>query len=274
MKSRTLTLQTGLNVHYLIAGDRGAPPVVLLHGYPSNCYLWRHCLPELAKRFYVIVPDLPGHGRTDKPLDQSYDLDFFVSFLKAFYDALKIERADLVAHDLGGMAALGFVSRFPEMTRRFVIMDTMPFVKWPIIFRSLMGYLKNPFFAWLSLFRSQFKFSLKHFAVYQKGAVTDEMVDLYFKPWVENRNSRKVYRKVIMAPPEKIIEPIENVRKIQHPTLILWGDKDRIFPIRIAQRLKTDIPNSELTIVPDCGHFLPEEQPKIVTKHMLEFLDR
>lgn len=273
MDSRMVQLHDGMNIHYLSAGDVTSAPVVMLHGYPANSYLWRHSIPELARQFYIIAPDLPGHGKSDKPLDVNYDLDYYVSFLLAFYSALGIQQADLIAHDLGGMIALGFVSRYPDMTGRFIIMDTAPYVKWPPFLQVLMKSLRNPFLARLSLFRSQFKSSLKRVAVYRKHAVTDEMVDLYLTPWVKNRNSRKAYRKVIMAPPEKMTEPIESLRKIQQPTLIIWADKDRVFPIQIARDLNTDLPNSKLAIVSECGHFLPEEQPEVVTRHLVEFLN-
>ena len=154
-----------------------------------------------------------------------------------------IRQADLAAHDLGGMAAIGFVSRFPNRTRRLVIMDTAPYVDWPLFVRLVVKNLGNPIFAWLSLFRFQFKLTLKCITIYRKQAVTDEMVDLYLTPWLKDRDSRKAYRQAILVPPEKISQSAENIRRIQQPALILWAEKDRLFPIQVARRLKTDPSN-------------------------------
>jgi pimeloyl-ACP methyl ester carboxylesterase len=107
-------LSNGIRTHSLIAGRSAAEPIGSRHGYPANCFLWQDCIAELAPYFPIRAPDLPGHGKTDKPLDCDYDLGFFVRFLSDYFDSMGLAKATLITHDLGGMAGLGFVARHPE----------------------------------------------------------------------------------------------------------------------------------------------------------------
>ncbi len=103
MQNHFTTLDNGRRIHYLASRRGKKPSLILLHGYLVTAQLWRHIIPPLAERFRIYAPDLPGHGESDKPLDVDYDLDFLVCFLAEFYDALGLERAGLIGHDLGGM---------------------------------------------------------------------------------------------------------------------------------------------------------------------------
>lgn len=272
MESQFVTLQDGLRIHTLVAGAEESPRLVLLHGWPASGQLWRHCIPSLAGRFRVYAPDLPGHGRSDKPLDVDYGLDFFVRFLLGFYDALGLERAGLVAHDVGGMVGLGFVARYPERVTRFVVMDTAPYVEWPLTLRVAVGLARNPFFARLMMTRTGFKWISKLLLVHHPAVITTEVADLYRAPWVESPAARRLFRQAISLPPARLTEPRESLRRITAPTLVLWAEKDLSFPTRVARQLQGDIPGAALVIVPDCGHFLQEEQPELVVEHLLRFL--
>ena len=273
MESQFVTLQDGLRIHTLVAGAEESPPLVLLHGYPTSSQLWRHCIPPLADHFRVYAPDLPGYGRSDKPLDVDYDLDFFVRFLLEFYDGLGLEKAGLVAHDVGGMVGLGFAARYPERVTRFVVMDTAPYIERPLILRVAIGLARNPFFARWMMTRTGFKWISRLLLVHHPAVITAEVADLYRAPWVESPAARRLFSQVISLPPARLTEPRQNLHHITAPTLILWAEKDLCFPTRIARQLQGDIPNASLVTVPDCGHFLQEEQPELVVEHLLRFLE-
>jgi len=272
MESQFIRLGTGLRLHLIIAGDDIHPPLVLLHGYPGSNYLWRNLIPRFAEVFRVYAPDLPGHGESDKPLDISYDLNFLVGFLADLFDTLCLDQANLVAHDLGAMAALGFVSRHHERIARLVIMNTAPYADWPKLLSVFIKRARRPAFARLFLSPWVFKWILKSYLVHQPHVVTSEIAAFYRAPWVDTMAGRKSFSHVIAPQPETLVESPENLRKIETPTLILWGKKDRILPVRYGYRLHRDLPNSQLITVPNCGHFLQEEEPELVTTHILSFL--
>jgi pimeloyl-ACP methyl ester carboxylesterase len=108
----------GLRTHVAIAGPEEAPPIVLVHGWPQNWWVWRAILPGLAQRFRVIAPDLRGHGWTEAP-SGGYEKEQLASDLLALLDALGLERVTWVGHDWGGwtglLAALRAAGRFEQM---------------------------------------------------------------------------------------------------------------------------------------------------------------
>lgn len=273
MEHHYVKLKSGMNIHYLEQGSSIHPTVVLLHGYPTSCLLWRHCMSAFSEKFHVLAPDLPGHGRSDKPVDVYYDLDFLTHFLVDYYDALGLERPDLVAHDLGGMAALGFVTRFPERVRRFVIMDTAPYVEWPFKMKKMIQGLKKKWMARLTLRPGIFKQALKRSLFYDADKVDDQTVDIFLKPWNESPDGFRSFQQIIHPPPEHLTVEPEKLRRISAPTLVLWAENDLLFPLSVARQLTRDIPGATLVTIPECGHFLPEEQPKQVLIHSMDFLN-
>ena len=106
----------GLRLHYLEQGS--GEPVLMLHGWPTSSYLWRGILPAVGEGNRAIALDLPGFGRSDKPLDASYSFRFFERVLSGFLDAIGVERLGLAVHDLGGPVGLYWASQHPERVSR------------------------------------------------------------------------------------------------------------------------------------------------------------
>ena len=119
-RHRTVTIATAdagpLDLHVLEAGDAGAPPVLLLHGWPQHAWCWRHVIPLLAGDYRLIAPDLRGFGWSDCPAG-GYDPVTFAADAVALLDALEIERADVIGHDWGGSAAFALALTAPERVR-------------------------------------------------------------------------------------------------------------------------------------------------------------
>lgn len=271
MEEQTITLKSNLKIHTLIQGDKANPALVLLHGWPSSSLLWRHLIPDLSKRFYVLAPDLPGHGKSDKPETAIYDLDLLRGFILDFFDVLNLSRAHLCVHDLGGMAGLSFAVRHPERIGRLIVMNTSPYPDWSPALRASIFLLKQKALTWLFLNRFIFREVLKN-GFYNKELVTPEIVDLFRAPWINSKQDRMAFSKTLAVPPELMVESREALQKINIPTLILWGRKDVFFPFKIARMLHEDIKTSSLVAVEKAGHFLQEEQPEFILREMMEFL--
>ena len=130
------TQANSLRLHYLESGtqDPNVPPILLLHGFPTNSHLYRNILPELAKTHRAIALDLPGYGLSDKPLDAAYDYDFYADTLDAFLDALGIGDTHLCVHDLGGPVGLYWMLRHPHRVHKLVVLNTLvyPETSWAV----------------------------------------------------------------------------------------------------------------------------------------------
>jgi pimeloyl-ACP methyl ester carboxylesterase len=273
MESLNVFLQNGYKIHVQVSGEPHAHPLLLLHGYPSSHLLWRKCLPELAKHYRVYAPDLIGHGRSDKPLGVDYDLNFLAEFIRDLQLALGLEHMFLGAHDLGGMGALGFAANYPESIDKFIIMNTAPYVDWPKLLYVMMQRIRNPVLAQVCLVPPVFRWILQTYLVHDPRAIDTSTAEMYRRPWVENLTARRVFRRAVLCPPPAMALAADQLKQIDMPTLILWGGADRILPSRFAKRLHKDLPDSQLEIIPDCGHFLQEERPDHVVQHMVAFLN-
>jgi pimeloyl-ACP methyl ester carboxylesterase len=271
METQTLTLKSNLKIHTLIKGEKTNPALVLLHGWPSSSLLWRHLIPELSKHFFVLAPDLPGHGKSDKPEAAIYDLDLFRGFILDFFDAFNLSTAHLCIHDLGGMAGLSFAVRHPERIDKFIVMNTSPYSDWSFALRASIFLLKQKTLTWLFLNRFVFREVLKN-GFYNKQLLTPDIVDIFRAPWINSKQDRKAFSRTLTVPPELMVEKKEDLRKINLPTLILWGRKDVFFPFKIARMLHDDIKTSRLVAVDKAGHFLQKEQPEFILREMMGFL--
>jgi pimeloyl-ACP methyl ester carboxylesterase len=112
----------GITYSVTTAGDPTQPCVVLLHGWLGTSHSWRKIVPLLAPTHFVVVPDMRGHGASDKP-ETGYDGASLAADVRGVLDALGVERAHVVGHDMGALVALVFAGQFPERTRSLTYLD-------------------------------------------------------------------------------------------------------------------------------------------------------
>ncbi|MDJ0847148.1 MAG: alpha/beta hydrolase [Myxococcota bacterium] len=121
--SRTVEAES-LRFHLLEAGSRDAEPVILVHGFPQTCHMWRHQIPVLAETWRVFAPDTRGYGGTDKPRIR-LSRDILARDIVELMDALGLERAHLVGHDWGGIIASAVALKHPDRVARLALIDTL-----------------------------------------------------------------------------------------------------------------------------------------------------
>jgi haloacetate dehalogenase len=270
----------GIRQHYLDAGS--GPPVVLLHGFPETSYAWRYQIPELAKRFRVIAPDLRGYGETDKPAT-GYDKRTMANDLVGLLSNLGISRIALVGHDRGARVATRFAKDHPDLTDRLVVMDNVPT---RIVARSMNAQIARAywFFAFHlvpdlpeALISGREALWLRHFFsdwCYNpytiKGADFDHYVAAYRAPGAI-RGAMADYR----ANAEDNAQDLADADlKLACPVLSLWGADfgavGKMFDMAIVWGEMA----SNLRAVPieQCGHLPHEEQPDVVNRLLNEFL--
>lgn len=117
--------KAGINIHCKISGN--GSPLLLIHGLMTSGYSFRYIISELAKKYRVFVPDLPGAGRSQAPLDLSMSPESVAKFLNALVDTLQIEEPYIVGNSLGGYQALWFATLFPDQVRKLVVIHAPGF---------------------------------------------------------------------------------------------------------------------------------------------------
>ncbi|MDR6845735.1 alpha/beta hydrolase [Flavobacterium granuli] len=112
----------GVNIHYVIGGK--GEPLVLVHGFGQNWYMWNRLLPELSKHFTVIAPDLRGVGESDKPAD-GYDKKTMATDIHELVKKLGYDKINLAGHDIGLMVAYAYAAQYPNEVKKLALMDAL-----------------------------------------------------------------------------------------------------------------------------------------------------
>lgn len=263
----------GLRIHYREYGS--GSPVVLLHGWPTSAFLWRNVAPAVAgagRR--VIVPDLPGFGFSDKPLhDGAYTFASFAKTLDGFFAQLRIERTALVVHDLGGPVGLYWACRNPERIERLGILNTVvyPEMSWAV--KLFIGSLHVPLAAnWLCS-PAGLRFSM-WLGMRQSSRLTNEVAEGVIAPFPDGPSREALRRAGGELSGKGFFFIAQKLKRLKVPVRIVYGERDWILPdiADTARRLQQDLPRAEVTALPNCGHFLQEDDPETVGRLLAEFL--
>ncbi|MBT8482527.1 MAG: alpha/beta fold hydrolase [Myxococcales bacterium] len=271
------TQANGLRLHYLESGapDPNVPPILLLHGFPTNSHLYRNILPELGKSHRAIALDLPGYGLSDKPLDVTYDYDFFADTLDAFLDALGIRDTHLCVHDLGGPVGLYWMLRHPHRVHKLIVLNTLvyPETSWAV--KLFLLAMKTPGLRDYIVSPKGIVAAMK-LGVVNKGRLNREALTPYTAPF-ESPAARKAF---IRAGSGLGLRGLSKIARelpgYETSIRLIYGENDRILPdiAKTMQRIQRAHPEAELTALPGCGHFLQEDEPDTVAKLISEFLNK
>ncbi len=282
---RRIALSTGVELDVQLAGDRAAPPVILLHGFPESHRTWRRIVPDLARDHFVVAPDQRGYARSSKPEGvEAYAAGKIVADLLALADALGIDRFTLVGHDWGGavawMAALGH----PHRVARLVIVNAPhPFVFQRTIFddpdqRKASQYIRR--FRDTSIDKGLTGNGLEAFlgstfAHHVTRAIAGPDKAAYLDEWSQPGAMTAMlnwYRAsgiVVPAPDEDPPRPAfldAPFPPVTQPTLVVWGMRDTaLLPSQLD--LAPYVPDLTIEKV-DAGHFVPWEKPDAVIAAM------
>lgn len=259
----------GLQTNYLEEGE--GQPLLLLHGSGPgvSAYTnWRKIIPELAKHFRVIAPDLAGFGFTERKADFSYDIKHWGKHLLAFLDALGIDKTHVVGNSFGGSLALATAARFPERFGRICLMGT-PCDKFMMTPGLRAGWNYTPSI-------ENMRKTLAHFP-YSEESLTDELIEERYQTSLIP-GAQEGLRKLLVEPNPEGDTPLSGMPEhvaanIEHPTLVLHGREDKVVPTEMGMKLGRSMPNADLHIFAKCGHWVMAERPqdflKLVLNHFL-----
>lgn len=271
----------GITLNVAQAGPASGPLVILLHGFPEFWYGWAKHIPVLAAAgFCVWAPDQRGYNTSDKPPRvRDYSLDKVAADVIGLIDAAGRERAIVVGHDWGGMAAWWIACNYPQRLERLVIIN----VPHPLVFRRLI--LTSP----RQLLRSWYMFAMQVPGLMEwiarrndwramveglkdtslPGTFTDADFAEYSRAWSQPGAFTTMinwYRAIFRV---RLGQPKEP--RIAAPTLILWGRRDKFIGPEAAAMSLAYCENGELVMFDESTHWLPHERPDEIGRRIVEF---
>ncbi|MCA1575239.1 MAG: alpha/beta hydrolase [Acidobacteria bacterium] len=250
--------------------DEGAgEPVVLIHGIPTWGYLWHGLVPVLAKQHRVLAPDLPGFGYSDKSDRFDRSIARQVEMIDAWMERLQVERAHVVAHDIGGGVALRLATGFPQRVKKLCVMNTVAYDSWPIEMMLQLGHPETRRKLSASTAVTMLKQALK------QGFSTspeDEVLDGILAPYTTEVGKLSLVRDAAALNTNLTTEITQLLPQLNAPTLILWGEDDVFQLVKYGERLVRDIPDARLMRIKDARHFVMLDRPEEVAGHISAFL--
>jgi len=267
---------SGLRLHYLDEGPAGAPPVLLLHGEPSWCYLYRKMVPVIARAgLRAVAPDFAGFGRSDKPASRDdYSYQFHVDLMAAFVEKLGLRDITLVCQDWGGLIGLRVAAEHEARFARVVAANTF------------LPTGDNPpgeaFLRWQKF--SQEVPELRIGRIINGGCVTElspEVIAAYEAPFPEERykaGARAFPALVPTRPDDPASAPNrkawEVLRRWEKPFLTAFSDSDPITRggDRAFQSLVPGTKGQQHTTIAGAGHFLQEDKGEQLAAVVVEFI--
>ncbi len=262
----------GMDVHFRDEGDASdSIPIVLIHGTGSSLHTFEDWTTQLKQDHRVIRIDLPGYGLTGPFPDRNYSIDHYVDFIKHFLTTLEIKECVLGGNSLGGGIAWNFTVKHPEMVNKLILIDASGYPSEakniPLAFKlAQTPIIKNAFTFITPRFVA--KASVENVFA-DKTKVTDALVDRYFELTLREGNRQAFVDRLSAS---KTLNSHQNIKLIQHSTLVLWGEKDQLIPVEKAYQFRKDLPNDTLVIMKDVGHVPMEESPNQSLEAVIEFL--
>ncbi len=259
-RSRTVRIH-GHDVSYRMAGE--GPTILLIHGIAGSSTTWRLVMPALAEHYTVIAPDLLGHGHSAKPRGD-YSLGAYASGIRDLLTVLEKERVTLVGHSLGGGVAMQFAYQFPQWAERLVLVAS-----------GGLGKEVSPLLKAVTLPGAEYVLPLLlHSRIREVGEwpgngarrVGWRPSDTLAEVWrsyttLTDRHGQMAFihtvRSVIDMGGQRVSAHDRLYLAEAVPTLIVWGDRDRIIPVAHAYRAAEAISGGRLEILEGAGHFLP-----------------
>tara|TARA_R100000306_G_scaffold39913_1_gene39390 strand:+ start:1124 stop:1957 length:834 start_codon:yes stop_codon:yes gene_type:complete len=256
----------GISTNYHDEGD--GFPVLLIHGSGPGVSAWanwRLNLPELAKEFRVIAPDIVGFGFTERPPDISYDLETWKKHLIGLLDALELDKVGLVGNSFGGALTLAIAAEVPDRVERFVLMGSAG-LSFPITdaLERIWGY--EP-----SIEEMRYMLDLMAF---DRGLVNDELAELRYRASIRE-GFQESYSAMFPAPRQERLDalttPEDTISAIPHEALVIHGREDRILPVEVAYRLVSLLDKAQLHVFGRCGHWTQIEHAQRFNRLVADF---
>lgn len=257
----------GHPMHCRIAGN-GSEAVLLLHGIPTNSYLWHEVTAYLAPYYTVVAPDLIGYGRSGRAPAEALTLPKQAQYVVQMMDRLGIERAHVVGHDLGGGIAQILAVFYPDRVSSIAIVDGVAFSNWPLPEVVAMRHPTAPEFEPGPAVIER----MLRIGTFKQKELLPHWIQAFTAPFFHETGPRSFKPRPWALEHDQTEALAEDLTRLHIPALILWGQYDRFLPAYWGQRLQQTIPGSVFRLLPECGHYCMIDNPSLVAAELLQHL--
>jgi pimeloyl-ACP methyl ester carboxylesterase len=257
----------GARVHYQEFGDTTSPTLLLIHGYTSSVTAWRTSAPMLAdKGFHVVALDLLGFGYSEKPSWFEYSITSQARIVARFMNRLGIGRATVIGSSYGGAIAATLALDYPERVEKLILVDpvvnddpkSIPIMKLaslPGIGEALTPFIVDSKAFWRLRMKNTFSPANYHL-------IDDTRVANVQRPL----SAADAHRSLLATSRNWSATRVErDAQYINQPTLIVWGEDDKVIPIENGYKLHEAILHSQMVVLRNCGHIPQEEKADLFT---------
>ena len=256
----------GTFVHYVDEGK--GIPIILLHGTGASLHTWDLWAERLKAKYRVLRITLPGFGLSGPRSDKKYKIKDYVNLLESFVEKIGVEKFYLVGNSLGGSIAWLYTSFYDKKVKKLILINSSGFELEEIPF--VIRIARNNFLNFL-IKKTSIKFliekSLKE-VYYDDKLISKSIINRYYKLNLRQGNRQAFIDRALI----NYKDHTSRLKKIESPTLILWGKNDEWINVRFSQKFKTMIKGSRVSIMNETGHIPMEEKPYESLKIVQDFL--
>ena len=263
----------GSTIFYIAKGE--GDPLILIHGYGAGIWIWERQIEILSQSYRVYALDLVGHGFSDRP-KINYTPEAYIYFLRDFMDGVGIGNATLIGNSMGGGIAWAMAIFFPERVKKLILIDCVP----PDVlekvnndsFRTLVAIKDIPLLPYLvigSRSKNSIKWILQE-CLSDIKLITSEVLDRQYQLSKIKGTTWGLYSTFKHAEDAKKLR--DRLSHIDHPTFIIWGKWDIIFPPAVGEEVHQAIKGSTFQVIEKSGHIPMWESPDEVNQAILSFL--
>lgn len=266
-----LTTVDGVNIHYVIGGT--GEPLVLLHGFAQNWYMWNRILPELSKHFTVIAPDLPGVGESDKTIS-GYDKKTMARYIHGMVAKLGYKKINISGHDIGLMVAYAYAAQYESEVNKLALMDALvPGIE-PVWSQLRVFAWWFGFFGWPAsgeLVEGREKSFFTNFwpqVGHVKDPFTTEEINEFIRAYsVKGATTGSFHW--FGAFPQDVKDNLEFAKhKLKMPVLAIGGEFAGNY---MPEHCRLVAANVKGAIIKNSGHWVVQENTAQVQKELLDF---
>lgn len=271
-------VSNGIKLHYVTQGE--GKLMLMLHGFPEFWYSWRHQIPEFASNYQVVALDLRGYNESDKPESQSaYVISELLKDIQGVIEGLGGDRCILVGHDWGGAIAWHFAYAHPEMVKRLIVLNIPHPAKFIAGLQTPQQLLRSWYIFFFQLpILPELALQTADYALIDqiitgmmvnKNALTSADIAAY-KDAAARRGALTAmlnyYRNIF----GNLGQQEWGILKL--PTLMIWGEEDKALGKELTYGTDAYVQDLQIRYIPNCSHWVQQEQPELVNQYMREFL--